>query len=177
MELWELFESKKSEVVTEDVTVEVGDVVNYVHPYTDDLVGKHKIIALEENAAIVTTDKGYAITVDKDDLIWCEECNEWYTFDPTVSDDSEVLAEAAKLVWARRGDQVVKKYRCTSGRKQGRLVSKPSDCNTKVDLKKRFRMKKTLKMKGPRMRRKALRTKKRNPASIRVQRMNKARKL
>jgi len=89
-------------------------------------------------------------------------------------DDEEDLLEGAKMVWRRKGNKVVKGYRCTSGRKKGRLVDTPADCTRTIDLKKRFRMKKMLQQKGTRIRRKALRTKNRNPVSMRLQRMNKA---
>lgn len=88
--------------------------------------------------------------------------------------DKEELLEGAKMVWRRKGNKVVKGYRCTSGRKKGRLVNTPADCSRTLDLKKRFRMKKMLQQKGTRIRRKAIRTKKRNPVSMRLQRMNKA---
>ena len=89
-------------------------------------------------------------------------------------DDEEELIEGAKMVWRRKGNKVVKGYRCTTGRKKGRLVDTPADCSKTIDLKKRFKMKKMLQQKGTRIRRKAIRTKKRNPVSMRLQRMNKA---
>ena len=83
------------------------------------------------------------------------------------------LDESGKLVWARSGNKVIKKYRCTAGRKKGRLVKAISDCGKFPDIKKRFRFKKLLNQKGARLRRKARRTKKMNPASRRVQQLNK----
>lgn len=90
-------------------------------------------------------------------------------------DRPETIEESAKLVWAKKGNQVVKKFRCTSGRKEGRLVSNPSDCGGTVDMKKRQRMKITRKQK-PRMAKKAQRTKKKNPASKTVGKLNKSMK-
>jgi hypothetical protein len=82
------------------------------------------------------------------------------------------LDESAKMAWARRGKSIVRKYRCTSGRRKGRIVSKPAQCNASIDLKKRMTLRKTKAAKGGRMIRKARRTKKVNPVSKRLKRMN-----
>lgn len=86
----------------------------------------------------------------------------------------EEMINEAQITWARSGNKVVRKYRCTTGRKKGRIVSSPATCSAPVDQKKRIQMKKTKAAKGPRMARKARRTKRINPASRRVQQMNKA---
>jgi|TARA_R100000084_G_scaffold20867_1_gene7033 hypothetical protein len=80
----------------------------------------------------------------------------------------------SKLVWARKGKSITKKYRCTFGKRKGRLVASPSQCSAPIDLKKRFVLKRTKAQKGARMARKARFTKKFNPASKAVARMNKA---
>lgn len=77
-----------------------------------------------------------------------------------------------KKVWARSGKKVVRKYRCGSGPRKGRVVAKMSQCFAAPDIKKRFTLKKTKARLGKRMARKARRTKRINPASLRVQRMN-----
>ncbi len=79
----------------------------------------------------------------------------------------------AKLVWARKGKQLTRKFRCTVGKRAGRVVSKPTQCSAPIDLKKRFTLKRTKAIKGARMARKARRTKKFNPASRMVQKLNK----
>jgi hypothetical protein len=79
-----------------------------------------------------------------------------------------------KQIWARRGKSVVRKYRCTSGVRKGRIVAKMQQCFAAPDLKKRFKLKQTKARLGPKMARKARRTKKFNPASRRVQSLNKA---
>jgi len=91
-----------------------------------------------------------------------------------LDEDLEELLEAATPIWRRKGNKVVRGYRCTSGRKQGRIVSSPGVCGGKTDIKKKMRMKKTIMQKGARMRRKALKTKRKNPVSKRLQKMNKA---
>lgn len=81
-----------------------------------------------------------------------------------------------KQVWARSGKKVVRKYRCTSGQRKGRIVAKPAQCFASPDVKKRIKLKQTKARLGKRMTRKARRTKKFNPASKRVQALNKVSK-
>jgi len=78
-----------------------------------------------------------------------------------------------KQVWARKGKSVVRKYRCTGGRRKSRVVSSPTQCFAPIDLKKRASLKKTKARLGSRITRKAKRTKKVNPASKLVRRLNK----
>ena len=86
--------------------------------------------------------------------------------------DTTTVIEA-QLVWARKGNKVSKKYRCSVGQRAGRLVSNPSQCSAPMDIKKRLTLRKTKARMGARMARKAQRTKKFNPASKAVQRLNK----
>lgn len=79
----------------------------------------------------------------------------------------------AKLVWARKGKQLTRKFRCTVGKRAGRVVANPTQCSAPIDLKKRFTLKRTKAIKGARMARKAKRTKKFNPASRMVAKLNK----
>lgn len=88
------------------------------------------------------------------------------------SHDSTDIVEA-KLVWARKGKSLTRKFRCTVGKRKGRIVSKPNQCNAPIDLKKRFVLKRTKMQKGKRMARKARFTKRFNPASRMVKRLNK----
>ncbi len=80
-----------------------------------------------------------------------------------------------KRVWARSGKKVVRKYRCTGGRRHGRIVSKIQQCFAAPNMKKRFNLKKTKARLGSRIVRKSQRTKKVNSASRRVQALNKRR--
>lgn len=79
-----------------------------------------------------------------------------------------------KQVWARSGQKVVRKFRCSGGQRKGRVVSNMAQCFAAPDVKKRTRFKLTKARLGPRITRKAKRTKRINPASRRVQAMNKA---
>ena len=79
-----------------------------------------------------------------------------------------------KRIWARSGKKIVRKYRCSGGRRHGRIVAKIAQCFAAPDMKKRFTLKKTKARVGSRMTRKARRTKRVNPVSRRVQSLNKA---
>ena len=48
-----------------------------------------------------------------------------------------------KQVWARTGKKVVRKYRCSSGRRKGRVVSKIAQCFAPLDIKQSVRLKQT----------------------------------
>jgi len=79
-----------------------------------------------------------------------------------------------KQVWARSGKQVVRKYRCSGGKRHGRVVGSPSQCYAPVDVKKKLKLKQTKAKMGKRMTRKSMKTKRVNPASKRVAKLNKA---
>lgn len=84
--------------------------------------------------------------------------------------DESIVDEA--MAWARRGNKVVRKYRCTTGKRKSRIVSKPSQCFAAPDIKKRIKLKMTKARLGSRMARKRKRTMRVNPASKRIQALN-----
>lgn len=84
----------------------------------------------------------------------------------------EVLGLNEGMAWAKRGNKVVRKYRCTSGKRKGRIVATPAQCFAAPDIKKRIKLKMTKARLGARMARKAKRTKRVNPASRRVKALN-----
>jgi hypothetical protein len=73
-----------------------------------------------------------------------------------------------KQVWARKGKSLVRKYRCTGGMRAGRVVAEPTQCFAPIDIKQRALMKRTRARLGKKMARKAKKTKRTNPASIRL---------
>jgi len=81
-----------------------------------------------------------------------------------------------KQVWARSGKKVVRKYRCSGGRRHGRIVAKIAQCYAAPDVKKRTALKIMKARLGSRPAKKTKRTKRINPASRRVQQLNKAAK-
>ena len=80
----------------------------------------------------------------------------------------------AKMVWAKRGKKIVRKVRCTSGPRKGRLVSNASQCSKAINMKKRMVLKRTKAKMGKRLSRKANRTKRLNPASRRLRQLNRS---
>jgi hypothetical protein len=82
--------------------------------------------------------------------------------------------DETKMAWARRGKKVVRKFRCTGGTRHGRIVANITQCFAKPDIKKRIKLKMTKAKLGNKMARKARKTKRVNPASRRVQALNKA---
>ena len=86
-----------------------------------------------------------------------------------------ILSELTEgMTWAKCGNKVVRKFRCTSGRRKSRVVSSPAQCFAAPDIKKRIKLKMTKARLGARMARKAKKTKRVNPASKRVAALNKA---
>ena len=81
-----------------------------------------------------------------------------------------------KQIWGRRGKKLVRKYRCTGGRRSGRIVANISQCFAAPNMKARMSMKRTRARLGARMARKAQRTKRTNPASIALKRLNSRKK-
>ena len=81
-----------------------------------------------------------------------------------------------KQVWARSGKKVVRKFRCSGGPRKGRVVAKMAQCFAAPDIKKRQTLKKTKARLGGRMIRKSKKTKRINPASKRIQSLNKKRR-
>lgn len=83
------------------------------------------------------------------------------------------LVEATQ-VWSKKGSASVRKYRCTSGVRKGRVMSSPSACNKPVDIHKSKTMKQTKHTKLPQIKFKSRIAKSSNPASKRNARLNKA---
>ena len=86
---------------------------------------------------------------------------------------NEFNLKETKMAWARNGKKLVRKYRCTSGRRKGRIVATAGQCFAAPDVKKRFRLKMIKAKQGGKMARKAKRTMRSNPASIMKRRLNK----
>tara|TARA_B100000900_G_scaffold412700_1_gene435039 strand:+ start:760 stop:1044 length:285 start_codon:yes stop_codon:yes gene_type:complete len=77
-----------------------------------------------------------------------------------------------KQIWGRRGKKIVRKYRCMTGQRRGRIVANLGQCFASPNIKKKLSMKRTRARLGARMARKAKRTKRTNPASIALKRLN-----
>jgi len=73
-----------------------------------------------------------------------------------------------KQVWARKGKSLVRKYRCSGGTRHGRVVATPTQCFAPINIQQRALMKRTRARLGRKMARKANKTKRTNPASMRL---------
>lgn len=85
-----------------------------------------------------------------------------------------------RLEWGRkrataRGGKVTMKWRCTTGPRKGRLVSRVSDCDDFVNAKQREKMKTTRSRTAKPQARRASRSKKINTASRLLRKLNKGR--
>ena len=84
------------------------------------------------------------------------------------------ITEGATQVFSKQGGKLVKKYRCMSGPKKSRIVAKPSTCSSPIKVSKSTSLKKT-KAKNPLIKIKSRRTKRINPRSKQLRRVNKTR--
>jgi len=80
-----------------------------------------------------------------------------------------------QAVWSKSKSGPKLKYRCMFGPRKGRTVPKPSDCFAHPDVAKAQRMKKTRATTGVRQARRAKFTKRTNPVSKLIRRLNKKR--
>lgn len=81
------------------------------------------------------------------------------------------LNESFVQVSGRVGGQIVRKYRCTSGFRKGRIVSKPSTCTAPRNIKRSVGIKKMKSAKGTYQKIKTQRTKTRKTTS-RLRKLN-----
>lgn len=85
----------------------------------------------------------------------------------------EILGEH-RMVWKRTATGAVKlNWRCETGTRQGRTVPKVSDCSAAPDVAQSQRMKKTRAKTKVRQAKKTTKTKRINPSSKLVQKLNK----
>jgi hypothetical protein len=78
------------------------------------------------------------------------------------------ITEGFTPIFGRSGNKTVRKYRCTSGTRRGRIVSKPSTCTAPLNVKASRTMKQTRRSKSSSQARKSSITKRTNPASKRL---------
>jgi len=82
------------------------------------------------------------------------------------------ITEGVTTVFGRKGNRTVRKYRCTSGSRKGRIVAKPSTCTAPRNAKRSQKMKFTRSKNKSKMSVSANRSKRSNPASLRLKTMN-----
>lgn len=82
------------------------------------------------------------------------------------------LTEGATSIFGRSGNKTVRKYRCTSGSRKGRIVAKASTCTAPRNVAASNTLKKTKRSKQSTMSVKSSRTKRANPYSSRLKNIN-----
>lgn len=88
---------------------------------------------------------------------------------------AEIITEGATQIFSRSGGKIVRKYRCTTGQKKGRIVAKPQTCNTPIKISSKVSAKKARSRKSPLIRIRTRITKKTNPRSKFLTKLNKTR--
>jgi|TARA_R110000764_G_C10927246_1_gene374597 hypothetical protein len=89
---------------------------------------------------------------------------------------NDTIQEGVTTIFGKTGNKTVRKYRCTSGTRKGRIVAKPATCNAPKNMKASNTLKKTRRSKGKTISIKSTRTKRTNPASQRLKRLNTGRR-
>ena len=88
---------------------------------------------------------------------------------------TDIIDEGAIQIFGRKKGKVVRKYRCTSGQKKGRIVAKPQTCSNPIRVSSRISMKKAKARRSPLIKIKSRYTKRMSPTSRRLTRLNKTR--
>ena len=79
----------------------------------------------------------------------------------------------ATQIWSRSGGKQVRKFRCTSGVRKGRVMASPASCNRPISVHKSAQLKKTKTGKAQKIQMTGVRTRRSNPASLRLKTLNK----
>lgn len=82
------------------------------------------------------------------------------------------VTEGVTPIFGRKGSTTVRKYRCTTGTRRGRIVAKPSTCNAPLNPKKSQKFKAVRARTGAVQKLKSRITKRTNPASRRLKKYN-----
>lgn len=88
----------------------------------------------------------------------------------------ELFSEGVVTVFGTEKGKTVRKYRCTSGSRKGRIVAKAATCTAAKNMGSSNTLKKTRRSKGSAIDIKRSRTKRTNPSSQRLSRFNTGRK-
>ena len=86
--------------------------------------------------------------------------------------EEDFLDEGYVQIAGRSGGKIVRKYRCTSGSRRGRIVSKPSTCTAPRNVKSTINIKKARRRAGSLMTTRAQRTKTALKTTKRLKRLN-----
>ena len=82
------------------------------------------------------------------------------------------MFESAVSIMGRSGNKNVRKYRCTSGVRKGRIVARATTCNSPINQKAKLTLTKTKRKTPNKIKINTKKTKRSNPASRRLKRIN-----
>ena len=83
------------------------------------------------------------------------------------------IVEAVRAIWGKSGNKQVRKYRCTSGQRKGRIVAKAATYNAPINQKARITLKKTKRKKQNKINIATAKTKRTSAPSRRLKSLNK----
>ena len=86
----------------------------------------------------------------------------------------EIITEGALQIAGTRGGKIVRKYRCTSGSRKGRIVAKPETCNKPKRVQSSINIKRAKARRGSAMKIASARTKRAGGLSKRLTNINKS---
>lgn len=84
----------------------------------------------------------------------------------------EIIVEAPTRAWGKKGSSTSLKYRCTTGPRKGQVRASAAACMAPINIKKSATFKATKRAKGGNIKVKTAKTKRINPTSKRIARMN-----
>ena len=87
---------------------------------------------------------------------------------------SELLTEGALQIMGRKGNKLVRKYRCTAGSRKGRIVASPDTCNKPKRIKSSINIKKAKARRSSAIKVASARTKRARGTTQRLTRINKS---
>jgi len=76
------------------------------------------------------------------------------------------------MVWSRQGGKQVRKFRCTSGVRKGRVMASPASCNKPLDVAKGQTLRKTKASKSGAVKMTGIKTRNQNVRSRRLKTIN-----
>jgi len=87
---------------------------------------------------------------------------------------AELLTEGALQIMGRKGNKLVRKYRCTAGSRKGRIVADPATCNKPKRVKSSINIKKAKARRSSAMKVASARTKRARGTTQRLTRINRS---
>lgn len=87
---------------------------------------------------------------------------------------AELLTEGALQIMGRKGNRLVRKYRCTAGSRKGRIVADPATCNKPKRVKSSINIKKAKARRSSAMKVASARTKRARGTTQRLTRINRS---